>query len=120
MFLYYIHCFYCFFCVFTETPTSEQVEKLSSRDLKDVFNFCYEARCDWYSIGLMLGISDDDLEPIENDNPQDSSKCFRKMLSHWLKSDLDRTWKSLYNTLGANSVQRSSLQTKIKEKYNID
>ena len=108
------------FVIFIETPTSEHVEKLSSKDLTDVLSFCYEARSNWYNIGLMLRISDDELDSIENDNPKDSSKCFRKMLQHWLKSDLDRTWKSLADALGSNLVQQSSLCSNILEKYKIN
>ena len=116
----YIKCFTVSFVLFIETPTSEHVEKLSSKDLRDVLIFCNEARSDWYSIGLMLRISDDDLDAIENDSPKDSKKCFRKMLQHWLRSDLDRTWKSLADALGSNLVQQLSLGSKILEKYKIN
>ena len=88
--------------------------------MKDVLRFCNKARPNWYNIGLELDISDDDLDAIENDNPQDSSKCLRKMLQHWLRSDLDRTWKSLADALGSNLVQQPALGSEILEKYRIN
>ena len=50
----------------------------------------------WYDVGIELRFEPDVLDIIDNDNPLQSVKCFRKTLDKWLKLNTDdATWKTL-------------------------
>lgn len=60
---------------------------LCINDLVDVQNVTWEARKDWYDIGLGLHISPDDLDTIQEDHRNISRTCFREMLKVWLNNN---------------------------------
>lgn len=50
----------------------------------------------WHNIGILLGISESNLEQIEADYPGSCQDCVREMIKVWLKQVNPRpTWKDL-------------------------
>ena len=83
---------------------------LSTNDLTEVQNTIWEARVQWYNVGLGLGLSPDSLDAIEADNQNHSDRCFRCMLKQWLRRDHPRpTWHALAEVLRSPSVNMSFL-----------
>ena len=54
---------------------------------------------DWYSLGLKLGISDNSLRTIRQNNPGDVNACKREMFSQWLRQDIHATFQTLVYAL---------------------
>ena len=62
----------------------------------------------WYSLGLKLGVLDNDLETIEMNYPRDAQRCLTKCLAKWLRSG-KATYTGLVNALknmGENAVAK--------------
>ena len=76
----------------------------------------HEARIKWFDIGLGLGLSNDMLEAIEVRSSV-ASVCLRRMLSKWLHSDKDKSWKALAIVMGSKVVERSDLKESILKQY---
>ena len=57
---------------------------LGIADLRKVQRAAWEARAQWYNIGLELEIDPGTLDVIEGNN-KDINGCFRAMLTTWLK-----------------------------------
>lgn len=86
---------------------SHNLEILTIEDLREVQNTIWEARTQWYNIGLGLGLSLGSLEAIQCNNPK-CEDCFRDMLSKWLKKANPRpTWSALAEALESPSVDYS-------------
>ena len=65
----------------------------------------WEARVQWYNVGLGLNITTDSLDAIESDNRGRSDHCFRAMLTQWLRREHPRpTWSALSEALRSPSV----------------
>ena len=78
---------------------------LSIEDLNEVIKATWQARVEWYDIGLGLHISPNTLDAIRNDNRDICKACFREMLKVWLKrSHPPPTWKELVETLRSPMV----------------
>ena len=69
----------------------------------------WEARTEWRSLGLQLGIASVTLEAIGMDNHQSVKDCFLEMLSEWLRSVHRPSWETLISALRSPSVQLHSL-----------
>ena len=54
------------------------------KDLRKVQRVAWEARAQWYNIGLELEVDPGTLDVIEGNN-KDINNCFRAMLMTWLK-----------------------------------
>jgi len=61
----------------------------------------------WRAIGLKLGLKDDLLDVIENENSKQHKECFRIMLQKWLIQDVQPTWNTL--ELAITNAQRDDL-----------
>ena len=89
---------------------------LSLNDLWRVQNSVWEARTKWYNLGLGLGITADSLDAIELVNVKTPDRCFRAMLTQWLRQDSPKpTWRALIEALRSPSVDESVLAQDIAE-----
>ena len=87
---------------------------LSSNDLQKVQNRIWEARAQWYNLGLGLEITAGPLDAIELANMGKPDHCFRAMLTQWLRRDSPRpTWSALGEALRSPSVGLSHLAQEI-------
>ena len=76
----------------------------------------YEAKEQWYFIGLKLGVSKGYLDGIE----YNFSKVDRKLaetLDKWLQNGMNTTWKALAEAMGTVTVGREDVKKKILAKY---
>ena len=71
---------------------------LTIDNLNDVMVSAWEARVEWYNIGLDLLISPDDLDTINADH-RDTNSRYREMLEVWLRTKLHPSWKKLAKAL---------------------
>ena len=77
---------------------------LSPNDLPKVQNTIWEARVQWYNLGLGLGITPDSLDAIELANIGKPDRCFRAMLTQWLREHHQPSWSTLAEALRSQSV----------------
>lgn len=64
----------------------------------------WDARSEWFNIGIRLNFSSGDLAAIKTDN-HDCGKCFTTILTQWLKrSNPIPTWKALVDAMDTNTV----------------
>ena len=56
---------------------------------------------DWYKLGLLLGISEDELDIIRYDCRDKYRDCEREMFKLWLHTDADASYKKLASALYA-------------------
>ena len=86
---------------------------LGLSDLRRVQNTLWEARTQWYNLGLDLDISPDSLDSIELANAGNPERCFRAMLTKWLREHQRPTWNALAEALRSPSVGLSHLAEEI-------
>jgi hypothetical protein len=86
---------------------------LGPNDLRKVQDTIWEARTQWYNLGLGLDITPDSLDAIEQANAGKPDVCFRAMLIKWLREDKGPIWSALAKALGSPSVGLSHLAEKI-------
>ena len=89
---------------------------LSPNDLRKVQDTIWEARTQWYNLGLELDITPDSLDAIELSNAGNSERCFRAMLTKWLKEHGAPTWMALATALRSPPVGQSHLAQQIIER----
>ena len=77
---------------------------------------CRKVSAEWEEIGIFLHIEDGILQAIECDNPNNSRKCFNKMLRHWLKQvNPPPTWSAIIDAI--DTLGHESLALDLTEKY---
>ena len=85
------------------------LDHLGIDDLNVVLNSIWDARTQWFNIGLCLGVSPSDLSVI-NSAKSNPEECLREMLIIWLRSKhLNPTLQKLTETLRSPVVQRGFL-----------
>ena len=67
---------------------------LTINNLNDVLNTTWSARDKWRYIGLNLGTSAETLDTIGLEERKEED-CFRRMLEEWLRSDREKNWAIL-------------------------
>ena len=78
--------------------------ELNMKDLCEVQRATWDARRQWYNIGLELHIDPGTLDVIEGNN-KDINNCFRAMLTTWLKMvEPKPTWETLAEALRSPPV----------------
>ena len=87
-------------------------------NLGDVQDLIWDARPNWFNLGLKLRVSLATLTMIDERN-SNGDVCFRKMLSEWLKS-VEPSWEKLLLALSQPSVGYKKLAKKIAEKFSIE
>ena len=93
------------------------VQQLSDKDLPVVMEELNRACVKWYNIGMMLRVSLDRLDTIQEQysNPLD---CLRETLKIWLKTyPSHQTWSNIVDTLRSNTVGEIKLATDLEHKY---
>ena len=90
---------------------------LSIGDLAVVREAAWEARNEWYDIGLGLGVSADDLDEIKEDNLRNCKACFRDMLKVWLRrSQPSPSWKELVKVLRSPVIGYGELADRLQSR----
>ena len=92
-----------------------ELTQLTENDLGDIQEEAWDARAQWYNIGLRLRLSTTDLDVIDKDQGNTEAK-FRCMLLKWLRSGKQCTWEALCEALSARSVDLTVLAAKIRQK----
>ena len=87
---------------------------LSEDDLQVIQDKLWNARSNWYNIGLGLRMKTADLDVIDEDHSNSDTK-FRKMLTKWLRSGKNCTHEALCKALSAPSVDYSSLVKSVQQ-----
>ena len=100
---------------------SGDVEKnpgpLTSGDLKKVLDSLWEARTEWFYIGIQLDMETSDLKVIKK-NHDEAGLCFTKMLTEWLKRmNPPPTWKALVDALKSRTVGYEQLADTIEKTH---
>ena len=70
----------------------------------------------WWDIAIQLERSEDELTATYEEQQHDDGKCFKVILSDWLKTD-NPTWSAIAAVLRAPTVGFERLANKIEEKY---
>ena len=96
---------------FSSTETAETV--LSINDLREIIDQTWEARPQWYNVGLGLGISADNLDAMQINNQGNCDACFREIFKKWLRNHRRPTWSLLAEALESPSVGMAELANKI-------
>ena len=93
--------------------TCSYTDQLSSGDVATVQNLTWDARSQWYNIGLNLGISTGSLDAIKKTHHGDCEECYTKVLSEWLRNHPRPTWSALADALRAPSVKMTHIAEKL-------
>ncbi len=98
-------------------PSAETAETVLSidDDLLKIINRTWEARSQWYNIGLGLGISVGDLDTIYTNNQGICGTCYRELFKKWLRNHHRPTWTLLAKALESPSVGMADLANRIAD-----
>ena len=88
--------------------------ELTEDDLGDIQDEAWDARAQWYNIGLGLRCSTGDLNVIDKERGDIEAK-FRCMLLKWLHSGKHCTWEALCKALSKPSVNHAKLAATIRK-----
>lgn len=69
----------------------------------------------WFTLGLKLGLSDYDLQVIQDDYPRDSRACKRVMFTQWLATDVNASYKTLIYAL--EEMANFKIAHQLRSKY---
>ena len=86
---------------------------LGPNDLRIVQRILWEARTQWYNLGLELDITPDSLDSIQLAN-QNPDRCFRAMLTKWLREHQRPTWSALAEAVRSPVVGLGHLAEEIQ------
>ena len=90
--------------------------ELKTANLSKVQDLLWDARPDWFNLGLALGINVPTLRAIRQDNNNVTNPCFTEMLSEWLKMiDPLPTWEGLISALKQRSVGQKEVSKRVKQ-----
>ena len=117
---------FCHLCVSAVVITmslilSGDIEKnpgpLTSGDLKKVLDSLWEARTEWFYIGIQLDMRTSDLKVIKKDHDE-AGLCFTEMLTDWLKRmHPPPTWEALVDALKSQTVGYEQLADTIQKTH---
>ena len=93
-----------------------QVKQLNFKDYADVQEAMWEARCQWFNIGVRFHLNIHDLNSI-NVDPGDVDVKFNKMLDAWFRNGENRTWEAICDVLQHNTVGMSCLANEVRTKF---
>ena len=69
----------------------------------------------WHTLGIQLGMTEDEIKEIEQDHPGDTARRRTAMLDKWLKKQTSPSWESIIEALENMSEKR--LANKLRSKY---
>ena len=104
-----------YFCFLQLFPNNDVVISESTPTLRDLSELPV-VDC-WYRLGIQLGVTEDDLNAIEQNYPRDAKLCRLKMFGTWLRSDTSANYAKLIKALVV--VGKPSLAEKICRKYGM-
>ena len=85
-----------------------------------VYSAVFEARNEWFNIGLNAKIDPSELDSIKNRCNCNPEECLREMLHIYLKKTNPKpTWYLLIGALESDSVGHGQLADKLREKYKV-
>ena len=88
---------------------------MSPDDLRRVQDAVWKARAKWYNLGLGLDITPDTLDSIELANSGKPDRCFRAVLTKWLREHQWPTWSTIAEALRSPSVGLTHLAEQLSE-----
>ena len=69
----------------------------------------------WQTLGIQLGMTEDEIREIEQDHPGDTARRRTAMLDKWLRKEENPSWVSIIEAL--ESMSEVNLAKKIRKKY---
>ena len=91
------------------------VGSLSINDFDVVLEAIWDARVEWFNLGLALGISITDMQAIKQEAGPSVEACFRAVIKSWLTQEDPRpTWAALVEALRSPMVMLGNLAARIQ------
>ena len=87
---------------------------LTTNDLAKVRRLTFNARTEWHSLGLELGLNVKTLDAIKEDFKTNKER-FTDMLKQWL--DMKPTWESLIAALREETMGLNNVADKVEKEY---
>ena len=75
----------------------------------------FDARSNWYNIGLNLKLKRDELNAVEVEHRDNLDTCLRKVLTHHLQVFGALSWREVCDCLRSPTVDRNDVAEKIEE-----
>ena len=73
------------------------------KDLQQFVTPQYATR--WREVGIQLGLSNETLSVIQEDNPLNVRRCCNAMLMKWLSVDTNASWQKLFTAIDNCTTQ---------------
>ena len=81
-------------------------------------NALWDARCQWYNIGIELNLNKSTLDAIETNYREKVDRCFTEVLSEWLSCAMPQpSWSALVRALESKTVNHCNLAAEIRREY---
>ena len=78
----------------------------------------WNARNEWYNIGLALEIPPDELDEVKKTCQDKPNECFTELLKRWLKRGTPQpTWSAIVKALRAKIVCQGHLASEVENSY---
>ena len=91
---------------------------LTLNDFKIVQESIWDARAEWFNLGLQLNVKIASLEAIQKTHKENCDTCMNTMLIEWLnQSDPPPTWSTLVVALRQQTVAQGRLANCIERRY---
>ena len=91
------------------------VGSLSINDFDVVLEAIWDARVEWFNLGLALGISITDMQVIKEEAGPSVEACFRAIIKSWLTQEEPRpTWAAMVKALQSPMVMFGNLAARIQ------
>lgn len=103
------------FLLYYITTVTERSQILAVPQLRDACKFLLPIASEWKTIAVLLGISQDQVEVIRQENTR-VNPCLCAMLSTWLKQiDPNPSWNSLAEAV--ECLGNQTVAKEIRDKY---
>ncbi len=91
-------------------------EQISTSRDGEVQELLWDARSEWYNLGIALDVDKNTLKSIEKTYRSNCDDCFNAMLKSCSETNTSITWSGLYEALRKPTVARNDVAQKIKAK----
>ncbi len=85
--------------------------------MEQVFEEVYDARVKWRNIGLKLGVDNNTLKAILDEQNHNVDNCFLETLNKWLTGNKERTWSRLADVMESKIVSYPDIASNIRSQY---
>ena len=103
-------CISCVLYIAVSNPSEED-------NLRTIVDTVHTLTAKWFNFGLALGLSYSVLSQIERNHPRDSLMCLTEMITRWLCSNPQSSWRGLASALSSPSVNEFALAAKIAKDH---